>query len=68
MASTSEKKLEKIEELEVKKESAQTEVELTEVVTQTDIAFKLPDGTIVDDKGMQVFIANKLLRLEKALV
>jgi len=53
---------------ELKSEKKKIEVELTEVVASTDIAFKLPDGTIVNQNGLLVYIANKIDKLEKTLV
>jgi len=51
-----------------KSEKKKPEVELTEVVATTDIAFKLPDETIVNQNGLLVYIANKVDKLEKALI
>lgn len=48
-------------------EEKKEEVELTEVVTQTAQAVKLPDGTIVDGLGLQVWMANQLINLRKAV-
>ena len=48
-------------------EEKKEEVELTEVVTQTAQAFKLPDGTIVDVNGLLVFIANQLIQTRKSV-
>lgn len=43
------------------------EVELTEVVTQTSSAFKLPDGTVTDANGLFVWIANQVLKIKRAV-
>lgn len=51
----------------MEKETKKEEVELTEVVTNTAQAFKLPDGTVVDVNGLLVWVANKLLHLEKTV-
>lgn len=42
-------------------------VELTEVVTQTAQAFKLPDETVVDVNGLLVWVANQLINIRKAI-
>jgi len=48
-------------------EEEKKEVELTEVVTQTAQAFKLPDGTILDVNGYLTWIGNQIIGLRKAL-
>ena len=50
-----------------KKEEQVTEVSLTEIVTGTDTAFKLPTGEVVDLKGYLVWLGNEILHINKAL-
>ncbi|HDK42726.1 MAG TPA: hypothetical protein ENG87_05060 [Candidatus Pacearchaeota archaeon] len=42
-------------------------VELTEVVTETGLAFKLPDGKIVNSDEYLVWLGNTLWDIKKAL-
>jgi len=43
------------------------EVELTSVITQTETAFKLPDGNIVSLNELLVWMANKLHDISRKL-
>ena len=43
------------------------EVEITNIPTGQAIAYKLPDGSEVNLDGLLVWIANKVLRIEKAV-
>lgn len=43
------------------------EAVLVEVPTQTGIAFKLADGTIIDDRGLLVKIYNDIQKIRKAI-
>ena len=52
------------EKTETKKEE---QVEVTEVVTQTDRAFKLPDGTIVDTTSYLAWLGNLVYKLSKSI-
>jgi hypothetical protein len=49
---------------ETKKEA---EVALTEVVTQTDIAYKLPDGKIVSMQEYLVWLGNLVYKISKSV-
>lgn len=54
----------------IEKEKAQAkaeEVELTEIVTQTSQAFKLPDGKVVDVNELLVWMSNQIIELRKAI-
>lgn len=42
-------------------------IEIVEIPTQTAEAFRLPTGEDVGLNGLLVFIANKLIELEKKL-
>ena len=42
-------------------------VELTDVVTQTQSAFKLPDGKVVSFEEYLVWIGNQIIKIEKTL-
>lgn len=44
------------------------EIELTEVVTQTAEAFKLPDGTTVDINNYLVWLGNQVLAIKRGVV
>ena len=48
-------------------EEKKNEVELTEVVTQTQQAFKLPDGTVLDVNAYLTWIGNQLIEIRKAI-
>ena len=48
-------------------EEKKNEVELTEVVTQTQPAFKLPDGTVLDANSYLIWIGNQLIEIRKAI-
>lgn len=52
---------------EVPEEKKKDEVELTEVVTETGLAFKLPTGEIVDERGYLVWLGNKIWDLHKSI-
>lgn len=43
------------------------QVELTEIVTQTDIAYKLPTGEVVDLKGYLVWLGNLVYKISKSV-
>ncbi len=49
------------------KEEKKDVVELTEVVTETGLAFKLPDGKIVNSDEYLVWLGNTLWDMKKAL-
>lgn len=53
------------EEEEEEKEKPKDSVELTEVVTQTAPAFKLPDGSEVNADELLVWIANLVYEIKK---
>lgn len=57
---------EKVED-KSKKTEENSDVELTEVVTQTAQAFKLPNGEVVDANGYLVWLGNIVYRTSKKL-
>jgi hypothetical protein len=55
-----------IEEVpEIKKKS--TEVELTEVPTETAQLFKLPDGNVVNHNDYLVWLGNNILAIKRSV-
>ena len=48
-------------------EEKKEQVELTEVVTQTAQAFKLPDGKVVDVNELLVWMANQIVVIRKVV-
>ena len=57
----------KIEDKPKKKEEPKV-VELTQIVTQTAEAFKLPTGEVVDLNGYLVWLGNLVYELKKGLL
>jgi hypothetical protein len=56
------------EETKKDKKEAKKEIELTQIVTQTAPAFKLPDGTIIADLNEYlVWLGNLILETKKAV-
>jgi len=55
----------KQESEEPKKEEKKDEVELTEVVTQTAPAIKLPDGNVVSMEQFFVWLGNQVYEINK---
>ena len=52
---------------ETKENKQETQVELTEVVTQTDMAYKLPDGKVVDMREYLVWLGNLVYKISKSV-
>ena len=48
-----------------KTEKQEQRVEITEVVTQTERAFKLPDGNVVDTQSYLAWLGNLVYKLSK---
>jgi len=48
-------------------EKKKEEVELTEVVTETGLAFKLPTGEVVNSNEYLVWLGNNIWEIKKAL-
>lgn len=61
------KEVEVPKEVEEPKEKPKEQVELTEVVTETGLAYKLPDGEVVNLDGYRVWIGNLLWKIHKAV-
>lgn len=61
--------LEEVEELEQakKKKSKDSTYEVTEVVTQTGKAYKLPNGDVVQIDELLVDIANRVYNIERSV-
>ena len=57
-----------VEDKKEKETKKITEVELTQVVTETAQAFKLPDGTTVDINGYLVWLGNQILAIKRGVV
>jgi hypothetical protein len=56
------------EETKKEKKVEKKEIELTQIVTQTAPAFKLPDGTIIADLNEYlVWLGNLILETKKAV-
>lgn len=55
------------DEKEKKETKPKQEVELVEVPTGSALAFKLPDGTIVNSEQYLVWIGNLVHKISKAL-
>lgn len=49
------------------KENKDSQVEITEVVTQTTVGYKLPDGETVDLNQYLVWLGNLVLDIKKAV-
>ncbi len=43
------------------------EIKLVEVVKETDLAFQLPDGTALDEKGYLVWLGNQIWDIKRAV-
>ena len=43
------------------------QVELTEIVTQTNNAFKLPSGDVINFEQYLVWIGNELIKIKKII-
>lgn len=43
-------------------------IEVAEVVTQTDVGYKLPDGKVVSYPEYIVWLGNQILELKKGLL
>lgn len=52
------------EKTETKQEA---QVELTEVATQTDLAYRLPDGKVVDMKEYLAWLGNLVYKISKSV-
>ena len=46
---------------------SEQEISLVEITTQTDLAYKLPDGRIVDMREYLVWIGNLVYKIQKSL-
>jgi len=57
------------EEMETKeqKKIIKEAVQLTQIVTATDLAYKLPDGTIATEKDYLVWLGNQIWEIKKAV-
>lgn len=56
------------EEKETKKKPEnKDEVELTEVVTETGLAYKLPTGEVVDERSYLVWLGNLVWKTYKSI-
>lgn len=47
--------------------SNETNVEPAEVATQTERAFKLPDGSVVDINGYLIWLGNIVLEIKRSV-
>lgn len=60
-----------VEEKEIKTEKKEAKavpvIELTEVVTGTAPAIKLPTGEVISAEAYLVWLGNKILKIEKAV-
>ena len=50
------------------KKEEKTEASLVEVPTQTTIAFKLEDESIIDERGLLLRIYNDIQKIKKSLI
>ena len=49
------------------KKEVKPEVKLIEVPTGSALAFQTPDGDILSQEGLLVYLANKIVNIEKAV-
>ena len=59
--------VEEKQEAKQEKKESKSKVELTQVVTATDLAFKLPDGDVVSMQEYLVWLGNKVIEISKAV-
>lgn len=59
--------MEKNKEVPQEKPKELDEVELTEVVTETGLAFRLPTGEIVNESQYLVWLGNLMWKINKSV-
>lgn len=42
-------------------------IEATQIATETEVGFKLPDGSVVNKDGLLLWIAQRVHKIEKAV-